>query len=90
MALRLRRLREIRGLTQQEMADGLQVPLETYKKQEQRGALRADLLTAFSLIVTLDINTLMKANLAEELALAKAAPKPRKRRRKKKTTSRAA
>lgn len=52
---RVKELREKRGITQQEMADLLGIPLERYKKYEQRSALPAWHLDRFAAIVGKDI-----------------------------------
>lgn len=48
-------LRVARGMTQQEMADALNIPLERYKKYEQRSAMPVYLVARFAAIVGRDI-----------------------------------
>ena len=46
------------GWTQQQMADALNIPLERYKKYENRSPMRHDLIPRFCLIVGVTIDQL--------------------------------
>jgi transcriptional regulator with XRE-family HTH domain len=48
---RVKQLRKERGFTQRQMAEALQIPLERYKKYEQRSRLPPELLPSFAAIV---------------------------------------
>lgn len=48
-------LRRARGLTQQEMADALGIPVERYKKYERRSLLPPILIERFAAIVGRDV-----------------------------------
>lgn len=52
---RIAELREARLMTQQEMADALGIPLERYKKYEQRSVLPPWYLDRFAAVVGRDI-----------------------------------
>lgn len=51
-------LREARGWTQQQMADALAIPLERYKKYEQRSPLPQWLVARFALLADCEISDL--------------------------------
>jgi transcriptional regulator with XRE-family HTH domain len=52
---RIAELRDARGMTQQEMADALGIPLERYKKYEQRSVLPPWYLDRFAAVIGKDI-----------------------------------
>jgi transcriptional regulator with XRE-family HTH domain len=51
-------LRNARGWTQEQMVVALGIPLERYKKYEQRSPIPHDLLARFALLVNVDLATL--------------------------------
>lgn len=52
---RVKDLRIARGFTQKQMADALQIPLERYKKYEQRSRLPPELVQPFAAVVGRDV-----------------------------------
>lgn len=65
---RTKELRKAAGLTQQQMADALQIPLERYKKYENRSRLPGNLLHPFSVIVRRPVEYVLTGQAARHAA----------------------
>lgn len=59
---RVKQLRIERGFTQRQMAGALQIPLERYKKYEQRSRLPPELLQPFAAIVGCPVERILTDN----------------------------
>lgn len=65
LCARVKRLREERGVTAEQMAKLLHVPAERYRKYEKRSVMPHYLIENFALIVGRDIEYVLTGNLNE-------------------------
>ena len=80
MRLRTKRARIKAGLTQQEVATGLSVDVDTYKKWENRptSSVPREKLLAFSVVTRIKVEQMLEQPTKRELAEIKPPPAKRK------------
>lgn len=73
---RVQELREARGMTQEQMATALEIPLDRYKKYEIRSPLPPHLIERFSVIVGRDISYVVTGKMMNRRRGPLAPPHP--------------